>query len=120
MDGHDGPDALIPLPAGVKQPVINGDQGGLPIVGVENIRLEVDVLEHFENRAGEEGEPLRVVVMPVEAGALEIILVVQQIIDDPVVLGLEDAAILPPPGHRHRQAGQEGHIIPQVLGHRLI
>ena len=120
MNGENRFDVFVPLPASVEQAVIHRNQGGLPVVGVDDIGFEINVRQHFQNRPGQERKPLRVVVMAVKAGALEIILVVQQIVNHAVVAGLEHAAILPPPGHGNRQAGQEGHVVPQLLRNRFI
>ena len=117
VDGIDRFDALITGAIGVKQAVIHRNQRRLPIVGVDHIRLKADQLDHLQHRAGKEGESLRVVIMAVEAGTLKIILVVQQIVDDAVVLGLKHTAILAAPGDRHRQAAEERHFVPQLLRH---
>ena len=59
--------------------------------------------------------------MAVEATfAAEIVLVIQQIINYAAVPGFKHAAVLPSPADRHRQAGNEPHIVPQLLRNILV
>ena len=58
--------------------------------------------------------------MAVEPVALEVVLVVDEIVDDAAYLGLENAAVLAAPGHRHTDAGDEFHLVPQLLGGAVV
>ena len=115
MDGEHRFDVLVPLPLGVEEGIVYRHQRALPVVRVDDIRPEIDAGKHLQHGAGKEREPLRVVVVAIQPRTLEIILIIQQIIDHAVMPGLKHPAVLPPPGHRHRQAGDKGHLLPQLL-----
>ena len=118
MDGKQGLDAGVPLVIGVEQPVVHRHQGGLPVVGMDDVGLEVDVGQHLQNGPGEKREPLRVVKVAVDAAALEVVLVIDEVVDHIVDLGLENAAILPPPCHRCKRL-RPGRAERGPLAHRL-
>ena len=120
VDGKDRFDGLIPLLSGIKQSLVYGNERGLPIIGVYDIGLKIDVFDHFEHGAGKESEPLRIVVMTVKTCSLEIVLIIEQIVDHAVVLGFKHTAVLTAPCHRNGEAGQEGHPLSQLLRDRFI
>ena len=75
--------------------VINGDKGTLPVVGVDDVGLYVEMLHHFENGTGEESISFCVIVISVKTEiALEVILVINEIILNAVYGCGENAAIL--------------------------
>ena len=120
MDGEYGFDVLISLLPGIEQGVVNRNKCALPIVCMDNIRLKIDVPDHFNNGAGKKGEPLGVVIVAVQPRPFEIVLIIQKVIDHTVVLGLEHPAVLAAPRNRHRKTGQKRHRLPQLLRHRFI
>ena len=105
VDGKDRLDAAELVQMAVVQVEINRGQRGLPVVAVDDVRLKVSVEQHLQNRAGEEGEALAVIVEAVQAAALEVILVVQEVVGHAVHIGLEQAAVLAAPAHRHGVVG---------------
>ena len=98
----------------VVQVQVNRDQGRLPVVAVDDVGGEVQIEQGLQHRAGEEGEPLAVIVEAVQAAALEVILVVQEVVGHAVPLGLEQAAVLAAPAHRHRIVGHILQVIPEA------
>ena len=62
MDGEGGLDAGELLQMPVIKIQVNADQRSLPVIGVDDIRSKIDVLEHLKNGTGEEGEPLAVII----------------------------------------------------------
>ena len=111
VDGKDRLDAAELVQMAVVQVEINRGQRGLPVVAVDDVRLEIGVEQHLQNRAGEEGEALAVIVEAVEAAALEVILIINEVVDHAVALGLEQAAVLAAPAHRHAEVGDIGQRI---------
>ena len=75
-----------------------GNQSGLPVVTVQDVRLEIDMLQDLQNGLTEERETLRVIKVAVQAFATEIILIVQEIIGYTVRLRGKDTAVLRSPG----------------------
>ena len=111
MDGEHRLDAAEFIQMAVIQVQIDRSQRGLPVVAVDDIRLEIGVEQHFEDGTGEEGKALAVIVEAVQAAAFEVILVVDKVVDNAVALGLEQAAVLAAPAHRHAEIGDIGQRI---------
>ena len=94
---------LVPLSSG--DPVallqqIDGHQGGLPVVAVDHVRMPVQPAHALHHGPGEIGEALAVVIVAVNVGALEVVLVVHKPVGDAVLLQLKDAAVGGAPGQR--------------------
>lgn len=63
----------------VEQIIINRNQCALPVVGINDLRLELDILEHFQNCTAEENISLSVVIIAVKTViTLEIELVINK------------------------------------------
>ena len=63
----------------VEQIIINRNQCALPVVGINDLRLELDILEHFQNCTAEENISLSVVIISVKTIiTLEIELVINK------------------------------------------
>ena len=105
VDGEDGLDPVELVQMTVVQIQVNGHQRGLPVVAVDDVRGEVDVEQGLQHGAGEEGEALTVIVEAVQTAAAEVILVVEEVVGHAVHFGLEQAAVLAAPAHRHRVVG---------------
>ncbi len=114
VDGEDG--AGVPPEGGVPPVggVVGGDEAGVPVVAVEDIGPEADTGQGFENGAGVVGVALGFVVVAVEAGAVEVVFVVEEIKRDVPVPEGEEAAVLPPPADRDGEFFYEGHAGPQA------
>ena len=123
LDIVDGEHALaspqLPDPFPLLQEV-NGHQGGLPVVAVDDVRVPVQVGRRLDDGTGEKGEPLAVVIVAVDLGAFEIIFVVHEEVGDVVLPQLQDAAVGRPPGHPAVPVAQELHFLPVLLRHALI
>ena len=115
VNGENRLDVLIARRLRIHGAVIHRRERGLPIVAVDDVGLEFDMRQHFKHGAREERKALRIVIIAVDAVALEIVLVVEQIVDDAVRFGLKNAAVLPPPGNRHGDARQKRHFILELL-----
>ena len=111
MDGKDGLDTVELVQMAIVQVQVHRHQSGLPVVAVDDVGGEVDVKQGLQHGAGEEGEALAVVVEAVETAALEVILVVEEVVGHAVDLSLEQAAVLAAPAHRD---GVVGHIFQLV------
>ena len=108
VDGEHRLDAVELVQVAVVQVQVDGRQRGLPVVAVDDVGLEIGIEQHFEDGAGEEGEALAVIVEAVQAAALEVVFVVDEIEGNALVLGLEQAAVLAAPAHRHAEVGHIG------------
>ena len=111
VDGKDRFDTAELIQVTVVQVQVNGGQGRLPVVAVDDVRLEIGVEQHFEDGTGEEGEALAVIIEAVQATTLEIVLVIDEVVDNTVALGLEEAAVLAAPADRHAEVGDIGQAI---------
>ena len=82
---------------------------------MDDVGLEADVRNYLKYGAGEERKTLCVVIVTIDAVALEIILVVDKIEDNAVYLRLEDAAVLPAPRDGDGDMCDELHLVAQFL-----
>ena len=107
VDGEHRLDAVELIQMAVVQVQVHGHQSSLPVVAVDDVRGEVDVEQGLQHGTGEEGEALAVIVKAVEAAALEVILVVEEVVGHAVHFSLEQATVLAAPAHGN---GVVGHI----------
>ena len=107
--------ALIALAVCVHRRVVDRDESRLPVIRMDDVGLEVNVRDYLKYRAGEERKTLCVVIVTIDAVALEIILVVDKIEDNAVYLRLEDAAVLPTPRDWDGDMCDELHLVAQFL-----
>ena len=105
MDGENGADVAEFFHPAVKDVEEYRNHGRLPVVAVDDLRLVVQDGEHLQHRLGEEDEPLRVVVKAVDAVALKVVFVIQQVAGDAVHLCPEEPAVLVAPGERDVEVG---------------
>ena len=100
-------------------------QGGLPVVGVENVGVVAELLHHLQHGAAEEGVALAVVEVTVQSTALEVVFVVHEVEGDVVLAEGADAAVLTAPGELelkdglglHGLHGGGGNLIVQGADH---
>jgi len=111
VDGEHRLDAVELIQMAVVQVQVHGHQSSLPVVAVDDVRGEVDVEQSLQHSTGEEGETLAVIV---ETAALEVILVVEEVVGHAVHFSLEQAAVLAAPAHRHRVVGNVLQLIPEL------
>ena len=115
MDGEQALDVVIPGSVGIEQIVVHGNESRLPVVAVNDIGMEIDIGEHLQNRAGEESKSLGVVIVAVESTALEVVLVVDEIVGAIIPARPEQSAILMSPRHRYGEVGDEVELVLQIL-----
>ena len=120
MDSQNRLNAAEPVRIGIKQAVIKRHERRLPVVAVDNIRLKVEVRQHFKHGTGEKRKALGIVVMAVKPMALKIILVVNQVINHVARVCFKHTAVLPAPCHRNGKARDELHVFTQFLRDILI
>ena len=99
---------------------VDGDQGGLPVVAVDDVRGEVQLAAQGQHCPGEKGEALAVVKVAVELLPLEVVLVVHEPEGDAVPFQPEHAAVSLPPGQSDVEPLEEGHLSPPVRADALI
>ena len=99
---------------------VDGHQGSLPVIAVDHIRGPADLIRGLNDRPGEKGEALAVVIMAVDPLAFEVALVVHKVVGDAVLLQLEQPAVDAPPGQAHIVILQKGHLTAPVLPNALI
>ena len=78
-----------------------GYECSLPVVGMQDLRLEAEHRKHGEDRLREESEALAVVKITVEVLTVEIVLVVDEVVGDALMVELIEAGILLAPGDCH-------------------
>ena len=120
VDGQHGPDAAEPVLPHAVVLQIDGHQGGLPVVAVDDLRPELEVGQHPHHRPGEEAEPLPVVHVAVQLRPVEVLLVVQEVPGDAVLLQGEQAAVAVPPGQVHVVIALEIQPVAELLLHLLV
>ena len=113
----DAPVAVLPH-AVVLQ--VDGHQGGLPVVAMDDLRPELQMPQHPHHSPGEESEPLAVVHVAVELRPAEVLLVVQEIPGHPVPLQGEEAAVAVPPGQVHVVVALKIQLVPEALLDLLV
>ena len=120
MDGKDRLGAVELRRAGALLQQVDGGQGGLPVVDVEHVGVPVQMGGRLHHGAGEEGEALGIVIVSIEPGALEVVLVVHKVIGDAVPLELEDTAVGGAPGQDYMEVEEVGHLVPPLLPDPLV
>ena len=87
----------------------HGDEGGLPVVALNKVGVELQEMEAGQHGLGEVGEALAVVQVAVDGVAVKILLVVHKV--DLVLLGRihepEESHVALPPGQLDGEAGEE-------------
>ena len=96
---------------------INGDKGGLPVIAVNHIRPEIQMVQHFHNGPGEKAEAFSVIRAAVQLRAAEILLVIQKIPRDTVLFQGEQAAVGVPPRKIDIIVAQKGELVGEALLH---
>ena len=113
----DAPD-LRPAHALVLQ--IDGHQGGLPVVAVDDLGHELEGGQQGDDGPGEEAVALPVVVVPIESVPLEIVLVIHEVPHHAVLLQTEQAAVDPPPAEGDLDMADKLHLILPLIRYPLI
>ena len=76
---------------------VDRDQGGLPVVAVDDVRGPAEVARRLDDGPGEVGKALTVIKVAVQLPAFEVILIVHEPVGDAVLLQGEDTAVHVPP-----------------------
>ena len=120
VDSEDGLDPTDLRPAYALVLQVDGHQGGLPVVAVDDLRHKGQSGEQGDDGAGEEAEALPVVVVAVQGLPLEIVLIVHKVPDHAVLVQAEQAAVDPPPAQGDLDVAHEGHLFLPALRHLLV
>ena len=112
MNGKHRADAAQGVPAPRQVLPVDGDQGGLPVVAVDDIRHPIQQREKVHHRPGEKAEALAVVPLPVEAAPGKIVLVIHKIPGDALIVQRKQPAVFMPPGKVYIDVLAEGHLLP--------
>lgn len=120
VDGEHRFDAAVRFQVPVIQVQIHGHQRRLPVVGVDDVRVEVYMKQHLADGARKEGKALAVIIKAIQPGALEIVLIVQKIVFHAAGFQLEQAAVLVAPAHRHIEIGEIGKLFAVFFFHIAI
>ena len=98
---------------------IHRNQSGLPVVAVNQIRAEIQNRERGEHSLAEIPEPLNLPsgIIRIRAEACEIILIIDEVVGDPVDLSLEQPDILILPVVIHVEVGDVLQLVLHLLLH---
>ena len=99
---------------------VDGHQGGLPVVAVDDVGPEFEVPQHPHHGPGEEAEALSVIHIAVELRAAEVLLVVQEVPCHALPLQGEETAVAVPPGQVHIVVALELQLVTEALLHPRI
>ena len=99
---------------------VDGDQGGLPVVAVNDLGPEFEVVQHPHHGPGKESEALAVVGLAVEGTPVEVLLVVQEVPGHAVLLQGEEAAVIVPPGQVYVVVALEFQLVSEALPDPLV
>ena len=99
---------------------INGHQGGLPIVAVDDVGPEGQVGQHPHHSPGEKSEALTVVIVAVQVRAVEVLLVVHEVPGDAVPFQGKQSAVAAAPGQVHIVVAQEVQLVAELFLHLLV
>ena len=111
VDSQHRPDRAIPVLPDAVILQINGNQGRLPVIAVDHIRPELQMVQHLHHGPGEEAEALSVIYITVELGPVKILLVIQEIPGHAVLFHGKQAAVGVPPGQIHIIVAQECQLV---------
>ena len=87
---------------------------------MDHVGVEAQVAGGLDDRPGEEGKALGVVIVAVDVVAFEVVLVVHEVVGDPVLFQLKQAAVGGAPGQVDVEALQVGHLVPPLLADALV
>ena len=93
----------------------------LPIMGMDNIRLEIQHRQCVEYPAAEEAEPFILIsAKTVNVGAAKVVLVVHEVPGHAILFQLFNTAILSPPPQLHFKVAHMGHFFRPLGGNSGI
>lgn len=86
-----------------------GTRAVCPVVAVDDVRLHAEIAQRLQTGAGEVGEPLAVVGVAVGRGAVEILLVVEEVDLEFLLARLqtENADVFAPPGQLYIEVAEK-------------
>ena len=103
---------------------VHRNHGSLPVVGLDHIRVELEHRHGVQHSLGEEGVPLAVIQVTIEAVPAKVILIVDEIHRGLllVALGFQlvQAGILLPPGQTHPELCAKLRLVSGVFFHPLV
>ena len=120
VDGEDRLDPRIAFIRLMLELQEHGNERGVPVVRVDDVRTEIQSRQEVEHSAAEEREPLGIVRIPVESLAVEILLVVHEVVGHAVQHILVNTDELIPPRNVQNPVVDVLHGVPNLLGNRTI
>ena len=121
MDGEDSLDVLIEIKLAVLDLEQCRNHTGLPVVAVDDIRLEVQMLQGINDRTGEEAETLIFVAAEsVNIRTAKVILIIDKVECNTLILQGADAAVLLAPAEDYFEFTFELHLSLIGLGNLSI
>ena len=103
-----------PLKVGILHEIffqVGAQQAGMPVVGMNHVRFEIDVMQHGQRRFGKIGKPFRIIVVAVQFISFKIVFIVNEIHGDAVLHQLFHTQILVAPGQVHRSFKHGFHYV---------
>ena len=98
---------LIALLITIKYVIIYRYKSRLPIISVDDIRLEVDISQQFKHSTGEEDKSLCVIIKSVQTVSHKVIFIIEKIICNAVFNAHKNSAVLISPCYGN---GKVSHI----------
>ena len=80
---------------------VDGHQGSLPVVAVNDLRPKLQMPQHPDDRPGEKREPFTVIHVAIQLRAVKILLIIQKIPRNSVLLQRKQATVAVAPGQVH-------------------
>ena len=98
-----------------------GHHAALPVVGVDDVGLEIQTGQRVQHGAAEEAKALVFVpAQAVDVIALEVILVISKVEGNALALQRLDAAVLMPPAQLYIEVGYMAQLLAIFLGHHAV
>ena len=113
VDGENRLHVLVEFEVAVLDFEQRGNHAGLPVVAVDDIRLEAEMRKGINHRTGEVAKALVLIAAEtIDIGTAEIILIVDKVESDPLILKRADATVLLAPAEDYLEFTFELHLSP--------
>ncbi|MNI75025.1 hypothetical protein D3C73_1311480 [compost metagenome] len=96
------------------------NDGGMPVMAVQHIRLKIDGRQAFQHRTVIEGETLPVVHIAINAVTAKVVFIIDEIDGNTVVHDSLDTAILVAPADRHVDHSNMLHFRGVLCGNSFV
>ena len=121
MDGKHRADIMVKIRLIILDAQQRGHHAALPVVGVDDVGLEIQPGQRVQHGAAEEAKALVFVpAQAVDVIALEVILVIYKVEGNALALQRLDAAVLMPPAQLDVEVGYVAQLLAIFLGHHAV